>query len=129
MARSFREYLQPELPGADETEKSNSVFAKEPAWLVWFTHADIHAQILGLNVQHLSSKSRLNVRVFVCIYQKAHWGAPVARRRRRRILCHDARAIGPDNLTPRELKRALRMKISGGGGMPVLHTDGPADWP
>ena len=59
MARSFREYLQPELPGADETEKSNSVFAKAPAWLRWFTHADIHAQILGLNVQDLSSKSQV----------------------------------------------------------------------
>jgi hypothetical protein len=46
------------MAGAEGTEKLNAVFAKAPAWLVWFTRGDIAGHILGHNVPDLSSKSR-----------------------------------------------------------------------
>ena len=58
IAQYFRKYFLPELPGANETEKLNGVFAKAPAWLLWFTHGDIQGHVLGLNVPDFSSKSR-----------------------------------------------------------------------
>jgi hypothetical protein len=58
IAKYFRTYFLPELPGADETEKLNAVFAKAPTWLLWFTHADVIGAVLGLKVPDLSSKAR-----------------------------------------------------------------------
>ena len=58
IAQYFRKYILPELPGADETEKLNAVFAKAPAWLLWFTHAEWPILGLGLKLPDLSSMSR-----------------------------------------------------------------------
>jgi hypothetical protein len=41
IAQFFREHFLPDLPGADQTEKLNAVFAKAPEWLLWFTHAEV----------------------------------------------------------------------------------------
>jgi hypothetical protein len=58
VAEYFRKYLLPGLPGADETEKLNLVFASAPLWFLWLTHADEIGSVLGLKVMDLSSKSR-----------------------------------------------------------------------
>jgi hypothetical protein len=58
IARYFREYILPDLPGADETEKLNGVLVKAPAWLLWFTNAELTVLILGLKLPDLSSMSR-----------------------------------------------------------------------
>jgi hypothetical protein len=60
IAKYFRTYFLPELPGADETEKLNVVFARAPTWLLWFTHADVIGAVLGLKVPDLSSKRRFD---------------------------------------------------------------------
>ena len=54
----FSRVFLPSLPGADETEKLNLVFASAPLWFLWFTHADVIGSVLGLKVVDLSSKSR-----------------------------------------------------------------------
>ena len=46
------------MPGADGTEKLNAVFAKAPAWLLWFTNAELTVICLGLKLPDLSSTSR-----------------------------------------------------------------------
>ena len=58
IAQYFHEYILPDLPGADEIEKLNAVFAKAPAWLLWFTNAELAILCLGLKLPDLSSMSR-----------------------------------------------------------------------
>jgi hypothetical protein len=58
IAQYFREYILPDLPGAEETEKLNAVLAKAPAWLLWFTNAELSVMCLGLKLPDLSSMSR-----------------------------------------------------------------------
>ncbi len=58
VAQYFRVCFLPELPGADETEKLNAVFAKAPAWLLWFTHGEVPVLSLGLKLPDLSGMSR-----------------------------------------------------------------------
>jgi hypothetical protein len=41
IAQFFREHFLPDLPGADQTEKLNAVFAKAREWLLWFNHAEV----------------------------------------------------------------------------------------
>lgn len=58
IARYFREYILPDLPGADETEKLNAVLVKASAWLLWFTNAELTVLCLGLKLPDLSCMSR-----------------------------------------------------------------------
>jgi len=58
IAQYFHEYILPDLPGADDIEKLNSVFAKAPAWLLWFAYAESSILCLGLKLPDLSSMSR-----------------------------------------------------------------------
>jgi hypothetical protein len=52
-------YLRHELiarfSGSTEKEKLQRVFASAPPWLIWFTFADLTAELLGLAVPDLSS--------------------------------------------------------------------------
>jgi hypothetical protein len=43
-----------DLPGSTENEKFQSLFSSAPAWLVWFTFADVTAGLLGLTLPDLS---------------------------------------------------------------------------
>lgn len=54
----FRELLIPNLPGADEKEKLDAVFASAPPWLIWFTFGDFTADLLGLRLPDLSSVTK-----------------------------------------------------------------------
>ena len=48
----------PKLPGADEAEKLDAILERAPPWLLWFTHSDVSASILGLKLPDLSSVNR-----------------------------------------------------------------------
>ena len=116
LADYFRQYILPTLPGADDREKLNSVFAKAPLWLLWFTHADVMGVILGLNVPDFSSKSR---------YERptsaGHLPEGSFEWRRRPdggedqfqsiVREHERKQLAlSEKLTPRERMRALRLK-------------------
>jgi hypothetical protein len=58
IAEYFRKYFLPDFPGAEEIEKLNPVFEKAPPWLLWFTHGDVHARILGIKLPDLSGVNR-----------------------------------------------------------------------
>ena len=117
VAEYFREYLLPGLPGANETEKLNLVFASAPLWFLWFTHADVIGSVLGLKVMDLSSKSRY-ARPPVSFMQLPD--GPFEWRRlpdgAEDEFCawarqHQREGVAlPDDLTPRERMRALRLQ-------------------
>jgi hypothetical protein len=115
VAQYLRKYFLPDLPGADETEKLNRVFASAPAWLLWFTHGDVIGALLGLKVPDLSSMSR-----FARPEMSTSWGRlpdgpfewrefPDGAEDEFSAMARDQLAL-PDNLTPRERMRALRLK-------------------
>ena len=58
IAKYFRVYLLPDLPGADETEKLNAIFEIAEPWLLWFTYGDVWASIFGLKLPDLSGVTR-----------------------------------------------------------------------
>jgi hypothetical protein len=110
IARYFRKYFLPDLPGADETEKLNLIFAKAPLWFLWFTHGDVIGTLLGLELPDLSSKSGFG-RPSIAFthlpngpfeWQRLPDGA-------KDEFYATARDF-PDNLTPRERMRALRVR-------------------
>ena len=116
LADYFRQYILPTLPGADDTEKFNAVFAKAPRWLLWFRHADVMSHILGLHVPDFSNKSR---------YERprpaAHLPEESFEWRRRSdgredqflIIAreHERKRLAlSEKLTPRERVRALRLR-------------------
>ena len=115
VAQYLRKYFLPDLPGADETEKLNLVFASAPAWLLWFTHGDVIGALLGLKVPDLSSMSRL-ARPDISISWRRLPDAPFEWREfpdgaedEFSAMAREQLAL-PDNLTPRERMRALRLK-------------------
>ncbi len=57
IAKYFREFFLPDLPGADEIGKYSLIFKEAPPWLLWFTHADVEAYILGIELPDLSEVS------------------------------------------------------------------------
>jgi len=59
IAKYFRKYMLPDLPGDDEIEKFNAIFEIAPPWLIWFSHGDLGAGILGVKLPDLSSVNRL----------------------------------------------------------------------
>jgi hypothetical protein len=116
LADYFRQYILPTLPGADDTEKLNAVFAKAPRWLLWFTHADVMGHIIGLHVPDFSRKSR---------YERPSIAARLPEEsfewRRRSdggedqflIIAREherKQSASFEKLTPRERVRALRLK-------------------
>ena len=58
IAKYFRRYFLPDLPGAHEVEKLSRIFKGAPPWLLWFTHGDVHARILGVELPDLSAVTR-----------------------------------------------------------------------
>jgi hypothetical protein len=146
IAQYFREYILPELPGADERAKLNAVLAKAPPWLLWFTHAEFPVLLLGLKLPDLSSMSRFarrngfgyhlpdgaferrwlpdgveDDRLGLLLGLERREPAFLARLTpRERIKWERKDPVLQANLTPRERMRALRMKqrgaTSGSGG-------------
>ena len=57
IAKYFRRYFLPDLPGADEIEKFSLILKEAPPWLLWFTNADVEAYILGIELPDLSEVS------------------------------------------------------------------------
>jgi hypothetical protein len=124
IARYFRKYFLPELPGNDEGEKISAVLAMSPPWLMWFTNANVHAEFLGLAVPDLTEVRRF-------AREELHFGwlsvGPFEqklradgledwfdiRRREFKEKSRKARAL-PDYLTPRERARALRLMDAAG---------------
>lgn len=58
IAKYFRKYFLPDLPGADEVEKFGLIFKRAAPWLLWFTYADASAQMLGIKLPDLSTVNR-----------------------------------------------------------------------
>jgi hypothetical protein len=50
LAEYFRRCILPNLPGADAFEKLGRLLAEAPLWLLYFTHGDTAAILLGLQV-------------------------------------------------------------------------------
>jgi hypothetical protein len=57
---TLRTEVIPKLPGADEKERLNRIFASAPAWLMWFTYGDFTASVLQLELPDLSSVKRFD---------------------------------------------------------------------
>ena len=55
IAQIVRKDVMSDLPGSTEAEKFQSMFFSAPAWLIWFTFADLTANFLGLALPDLSS--------------------------------------------------------------------------
>ena len=127
VAEYLRKYFLPDLPGAHETEKLNLVFASAPAWLLWFTHGDVIGALLGLKVPDLGSMSRF-ARPDISISWRRLPDEPFEWRKfpdgaedEFSAMAREQLAL-PDNLTPRERMRALRLTESAqaGDAPPVL---------
>jgi hypothetical protein len=58
IAKYFRKYFLPDVPGSDEVEKFGLIFENAPPWLLWFTYGDVNAQILGIKLPDLSAVNR-----------------------------------------------------------------------
>jgi len=54
-ARFNRELVLPHYSGANEQEQFTAIFAAVPPWLLWFTHGDFTADVLGIKTPDLSS--------------------------------------------------------------------------
>jgi len=54
IARDFRTYVLPRLPGADDNDKLYRVLSNGPLWLLWHAHADESCRQLGLKIPDLS---------------------------------------------------------------------------
>jgi len=108
IARDFRAHVLPNPPGAHETEKLNAIFAKTPPWLLWFTFGYEAGSILGLSIPDLTSVNRFARGGFPgsCLPEGPFELKPRAN--------GDEAVALPDNLTPRERKRAVRLLRSGG---------------
>lgn len=60
IAEYFRKYVLPDLPGEDEPAKFAAIFATVPPWLLWYTHADCCALLVGIKLPDLSCVSRFD---------------------------------------------------------------------
>ena len=58
MGEPLRHFVISSIPGSDEKQKLDRVFAAAPPWLVWFTFADYTAALLGLRLPDLSDVSQ-----------------------------------------------------------------------
>jgi hypothetical protein len=116
IAKYCRKYFIPDLPGADETAKLNAIFKMAPPWLLWFTHGDVFGRLIGLELPDLSSVKRFARGELIFSYlpkgpfecHRAPRGVEdefyISRRKPIEL---------PDNLTPRERKRAIRLYGNG----------------
>jgi hypothetical protein len=132
IAQYFREYILPDLPGADETEKLNAAFAMAPAWLLWFTHGEVAGVYLGLNMPDFSSKSRFarpRINLDHLPEGPFEWRLlPDGAEDEFLTILHEferKKLALLTKLTPRERMRALRLQESGetGGGGSASVTD------
>ena len=110
VSEHFRKYFLPDLPGADEIEKLSSIFDTAPPWLLWFTHGDFCARILGIKVPDLSSVNRFERGEFLIDYLPT---GPFKRKRLPRGVYDMYGGVVPkggskefENMTPRQRKRA-----------------------
>jgi hypothetical protein len=55
IARDFRTYVLPRLPGADDNDKVYRVLRDGPQWLLWHAHVDQNCRNLGIKVPRVSS--------------------------------------------------------------------------
>jgi hypothetical protein len=112
IARYFRKYFIPDLPGADETDKLNAIFETAPPWLLWFTYGDVYGTVLGLKRPDLSSVNQFARGEFVsgALPEGPFECHPLPRGAKDKFYMSSRKAIAlPDNLTPRERKRAVRI--------------------
>ena len=124
IAQYFHEYILPDLPGADDIEKLNSVFAKAPAWLLWFTNAELTVLFLGLKLPDLSSMFRFarprGRRDYLPYGAFELRRLPDGEEDRILPLIRERQLAIEAKLTPRERMRAVRIKessaMSGSGG-------------
>jgi hypothetical protein len=58
IAKYFRKYFLPELPGVDEKEKFDNIFVVAPPWFIWFTFVDVYAALFGIKLPDLSGVNR-----------------------------------------------------------------------
>jgi hypothetical protein len=58
IAEYFRKYMLPDFAGADANAKLEAILEAAPAWLLWCSHADVHARFLGITLPDLSSVDR-----------------------------------------------------------------------
>jgi hypothetical protein len=54
VARYFRENLLTTIPGGNELEKLEDIFASAPHWYIWFTWAPLTAKALNLKLPDIS---------------------------------------------------------------------------
>jgi hypothetical protein len=117
IAEYFRKYMLPDFPGADANVKLEAILAEAPPWLLWCTHADVYARILGITLPDLSSVNRfarddlsacLRTGPFECrrlprgVYDP--WTERGIQERKKQLT-----AQSMAQMTPRERKRALRL--------------------
>lgn len=55
IAQFFEQQILPDLPGRTQKEKLDAVFSEAPPWLLWFTYADVFAQIFDITMPDVSS--------------------------------------------------------------------------
>jgi hypothetical protein len=114
VAEYFRKYFLPDLPGTDKIGKLSSIFETAPPWLLWFTHGDFCARILGIRVPDLSSVNRFARGEFLLDY------LPTGPFKRKRLPAgvydiYEGRAPKGgsedfENMTPRQKQRAMKIK-------------------
>jgi hypothetical protein len=131
----LRHVLIAYLPGADEKEKLDRVFASAPPWLIWFTFGDYTAKLLGLTLPDLSSvvgfaRSKANFDLWYGFPSGAFERRPWPDGPDNEPLAHTDLTLlrpemeRPDNqITPRERRRARAAYMK---SHPIKHTD---DWP
>jgi hypothetical protein len=108
IADYFRKYFLPDLPGADEIEKLSAIFRNAPPWLVWFTHGDVKAGYLGIELPDLSGvngfmRGRMSLFGFPAGPFECH---PVPDGIKDEVAVHEKEARRG---TPRKRKRTIRI--------------------
>jgi hypothetical protein len=113
IAKYFRKYFLPDLPGANEKEKLDAIIQTAPPWLLWFTYGDRRARILGIKLPDLSKMSQFARGDFVWMdklpngpfeYHPSPDDADNSFMASNRKFGHQAMGV-----TPRERKRALKI--------------------
>ena len=113
IAKYFRSYFIPDLPGADETEKLNAILEKAPLWLLWFTHGDVYGSILGLKLPDFTSAHRFARKWFNPFPGGFDW-RPLPHGETDKLYASKKQNVGDmAEMTPRQRKRALKIIGSG----------------
>jgi hypothetical protein len=125
-ARFNRELIVP--PDANEAETFIAIFAAAPPWLLWFTHADFTAQVLGIKPPDLSSvagfvRSEATFKRWPVfpdgMFEPQPWpgGLDTEPLTASEIKLHrDSILLLNDQMTPRERQRAFDIYVKYGDG-------------